>query len=419
MPETPTKGVLPKNLQAWILGGIALVVVLVIALAGASSKQSTKATPAPGVSPNPGDEITRRLAQLQADQEKLQREATQAQQQLELAQTQQPAAPPPAPVGEDTLEKEKAKREYTSLFASQVAQTYRPAAAGPAAGTPGGSPVGARSASAPVENVTRVGDTGSPLAGLPERLRAMEKDRQSELDRLDSAAVATAFAVPSAGPAPAAAAPAAAARKTTNQVSETAQLYHVLEGTVLETALVTRLVGDFSGPVLVQTTAPLFSRDRQHVLVPAGARAVGEAKKTEALGQNRLAVAFHRLIMPDGYSVDLDRFAGLSARGETALEDQVNNHYLKMFGASIALGLIGGLSAVGTQPLSLATSQSTLDQYRMGVAGSFGQVASRVLDRFTNILPTISIREGHRVRVWIAQDLPLPAYADHRMPKDF
>ena len=241
----------------------------------------------------------------------------------------------------------------------------------------------------------------------------MEKDRQS-LDQLDIAA-APASAAPVAQPA----APTGATRKTTNQVTETAQVYHVLEGTVLETALVTRLVGDFSGPVLVQTTAPLFSRDRQHVLVPAGARAIGEAKKTEALGQNRLAVAFHRLIMPDGYSVDLDRFAGLSARGETALEDQVNNHYFKMFGASIALGLIGGLSSVGTQPLSLATSQSTLDQYRMGVAGSFGQVASRVLDRFTNILPTITIREGHRVRVWIAQDLPLPAYADHRMPKDF
>ncbi|HEV3076938.1 MAG TPA: TrbI/VirB10 family protein, partial [Thermoanaerobaculia bacterium] len=337
MPETPTKGVLPKNLQAWILGGIALVVVLVIALAGVSSKQSTKATPAAGVSPNPGDEITRRLAQLQADQEKLQREATLAQQQLELAQTQQPAAPPPAPVGEDTLEKEKAKREYTSLFASQVAQTYRP----PAAGAPGGSPAGAHSAPAPLDSVTRVGDTGSPLAGLPERLRAMEKDRQADLDRLDAAASGAApVAAPSAGPA-SAGAPTGAARRTTNQVTETAQLYHVLEGTVLETALVTRLVGDFSGPVLVQTTAPLFSRDRQHVLVPAGARAIGEAKKTEALGQNRLAVAFHRLIMPDGYSVDLDRFAGLSARGETALEDQVNNHYFKMFGASIALGLIG------------------------------------------------------------------------------
>ncbi|HXB56830.1 MAG TPA: TrbI/VirB10 family protein [Vicinamibacteria bacterium] len=415
MPETPTKGVLPKNLQAWILGGIALVVVLVIALAGASSKQSTKTTPAASASPNPGDEITRRLAQLQADQEKLQREATLAQQQLELAQGQQPASPPPQPVGEDTLEKEKAKREYTSLFASQVAQTYRPPPAGtPAGGPPGGA--GARSAPAPLDNVTRVGDTGSPLAGLPERLRAMEKDRQS-LDQLDVAAATASGATtaPVAQPA----APTGATRKTTNQVTETAQLYHVLEGTVLETVLVTRLVGDFSGPVLVQTTAPLFSRDRQHVLVPAGARAIGEAKKTEALGQNRLAVAFHRLIMPDGYSVDLDRFSGLSARGETALEDQVNNHYFKMFGASIALGLIGGLSAVGTQPLSLATSQSTLDQYRMGVAGSFGQVASRVLDRFTNILPTITIREGHRVRVWIAQDLPLPAYADHRMPKDF
>ncbi len=202
MTETPTKGVLPKNLQAWILGGIALVVVLVIALAGASSKE-TKTTPAPAISPNPGDEITRRLAQLQADQEKLQREATLAQQQVELAQSQQPAPPASAPVGEDTLEKEKAKREYTSLFASQVAQTYRPPAAPmPAASTPAGA-VGARAA--PVDN--RAGDT-SPLAGLPERLRAMEKDRQAELDRLDAVAAASS----DGSPLPQPAAPAAPAR---------------------------------------------------------------------------------------------------------------------------------------------------------------------------------------------------------------
>ena len=61
MPETPTKGVLPKNLQAWVLGGIALVVVLVIALAGVGTKESAKTTPTSGVSPIPSNSINRRL----------------------------------------------------------------------------------------------------------------------------------------------------------------------------------------------------------------------------------------------------------------------------------------------------------------------------------------------------------------------
>jgi type IV secretion system protein VirB10 len=150
------------------------------------------------------------------------------------------------------------------------------------------------------------------------------------------------------------------------------------------------------------------------VLIPPGSRVIGEAKRTEAFGQTRLVIVFHRLIMPDGFSVDLDQFAGMSPRGESALTDQVNHHYLRIFGASIALGLLGGLSAVGTDPVL----PSTWDEVRLGTASSFGQAATRVLDKFTNILPTITIREGHRVRVWIAQDLLLPAYDAHAMPKD-
>jgi len=65
---------------------------------------------------------------------------------------------------------------------------------------------------------------------------------------------------------------------------------------------------------------------------------LGEAKKVEAFGQQRLAVFFHRLIMPDGYSVSLDQFKGLNQIGETALRDKVNNHYLQIFGASLAVG---------------------------------------------------------------------------------
>jgi type IV secretion system protein VirB10 len=34
------------------------------------------------------------------------------------------------------------------------------------------------------------------------------------------------------------------------------------------------------------------------------------------------------------------------------------------------------------------------------------------LDRFLNILPTVTIREGHRIKVYLSNDLVLPAYRD-------
>ena len=45
--------------------------------------------------------------------------------------------------------------------------------------------------------------------------------------------------------------------------------------------------------------------------------------------------------------------------------------------------------------------------------------ATTVLDRFINIPPTITIREGYRVKVYISQDLLLPAYENHAIPQTY
>jgi type IV secretory pathway VirB10-like protein len=211
---------------------------------------------------------------------------------------------------------------------------------------------------------------------------------------------------------PVAGAPPAEKRPSSINVhSAPGQPYVVFEGTELETALLNRLDGDFSGPVKVMVTNPVYSHDRQHVLVPEGTFVLGETSKVSGFGQRRLAVVFHRMIMPDGYTVDLDQFHGLNQIGETGLKDQVNNHYLQIFGSSIALGIIAG--AAESSNANAGLYQNGSEAYRSGIAGSISQSSTQVLDRFLNIPPTITIREGHRVKVYFTQDLLLPAYENH------
>jgi type IV secretion system protein VirB10 len=191
------------------------------------------------------------------------------------------------------------------------------------------------------------------------------------------------------------------------------QPFVLFEGTTIDTALVNRLDGEFSGPVKVMVTNPVYSQDRQHVLIPEGTFILGETQKVSGFGQKRLAVAFHRMLMPDGYSVDLDQFHGLDQVGETGLKDKVNNHYLQIFGASIALGIISGAAEATTNS---GYSESGSDMYRQGLASSLASSGTTVLDKFINIQPTITIREGHRIKVYISQDMLLPAYENHSMP---
>ncbi len=136
---------------------------------------------------------------------------------------------------------------------------------------------------------------------------------------------------------------------------------------------------------------------------------MGEAKAVDAFGQQRLAVAFHRILTPGlhGYGIPLDKIEpGLGQAGESGLHDKVNSHYFSIFGAAIAVGAIGGLAQIGNN----AGSLSTLSSFRNGVSSSTAQSADRILDRFLNRLPTVTVRPGTRVRIILTDDLALPAY---------
>jgi type IV secretion system protein VirB10 len=198
------------------------------------------------------------------------------------------------------------------------------------------------------------------------------------------------------------------------------QPYLVYEGSVLDTVLMNRLDGDAVGPVKVLVSNPLYSHDHQHVIIPDGTVVLGEAKKIGAGGfgqQRRMAMVFHRLIMPDGYSVDLDQFQGLDQIGEQGVKDKVNNHYLQILGTSIALGVVAGAGEITQGGGAITTSGS--QAFSNGASASVSQSAATILDRFLQIPPTITIREGHRVKVYFIQDMLLPAYSNHTIAPTF
>jgi type IV secretion system protein VirB10 len=185
--------------------------------------------------------------------------------------------------------------------------------------------------------------------------------------------------------------------------------YTLFEGSIIETALTTRLDATFSGPVVCVASADVYSQNGRHLLIPRGTRVLGEVRQVNDLGQQRIAVGFHRLIFPNGQSVTLDNFVGLNQIGETGLRDQVNHHYVQIFGAAIAVGAISGLAQSNT---NYGSNASPTDIYRQGVSSSLSQSSMHILDRFLNILPTFTIREGHRIKVYLSQDLELPEYSE-------
>ena len=351
----------------------------------------------------------RRLEQLQAAEEAAGdlRDAGIAAGQMPF--TADPAAQTDAPRTEaeavllETLRLEDMERRRRSLRAEPLVLSYRDA------GTTGGGeppPV-------PVNTPLPAGHSGlaqtagtAGNAGSLEDSIASAGDFLSLLAELDIQEAARNGTTAQEAPAAAGTVPPPLSRApgipVVDRPEDPAGWDRIHEGSFLEAILVTQLNGDFPGPVLANVSVPFYSANRQRVLVPRGARVVGTVQAVAGQNQERLAVAFHRLLWPDGRSVSLS-FNGLNQLGESALKDEVDRHYFSMFAAAGAVGILSGLTARGSDPYAGGRAG-----FQAGASQGLGQSAIQILDRFLNRLPTITIRAGHRLRIWFTGDVRVP-----------
>ena len=402
--RVPPRGVLPRHAQTWLMVALAVGILGIIVLTGDPSPESSPVAPVatPATTPSPD--------RLRDYQDRLRVLDERARQQLVQPQPE-PAPPAPTYVSDnasaaaapDPLEQERKRREYDSLFASNVVVSRRPEeqrlsnGADPSRSRPTSGPEGLPAppsiddvADAVIRATNRVQEARAQVTSSDEtRMPATPDPQAAKGNRPASSAVRPAV---------------------TGPVRSDGPLHPVLEGTLIDAVLTNRLDGSVATPVNCLVTNAVYSHDGRHVLIPAGARILGETKPVQTLGDARLAVSFNRLIMPDGRTYRLDQFMGLNDIGDAGLRDRVNQHYKSTFGASAAVGLISGLAQyLGTAGLNRGNGDRTV-VITGGVGDAAAQSTAQVMNRYLNRPPSITIREGHRIKVYVTSDVKLPAY---------
>ena len=383
-------GVLPRRGQVWLMVGVAGGILAIILFTGnhdPAPPRTAAASSVAALAPNP--------EQLRTYQRR-----------LEAADTR-PQAPPislqdlrPTPRAadesglrdqgsaraQDPIAEERRRREYESLFANNVVQSPTLATTEPTRST-------SLRRSTP--------GTSGDLSAAPPSL----DDVAEAVVRASTARTSTTSASPTV--APMNSAPSPAPVPTPEFAAADGPLHRILEGTIIDTILTNRLDGGATAPVNCLVSTPIYSTDQQ-VLIPAGARLLGTTKPVQSFGETRLAVGFTRVVMPNGRTYSLDHFMGLNAIGDAGLRDQVNQHYASTFGVSAAVGLISGFAQYLGGGFVNRNSGPIIITGNVGDATA--QAATQTMSRFLNRLPTITIREGHRVKVYLTSDLQLPLY---------
>ena len=166
------------------------------------------------------------------------------------------------------------------------------------------------------------------------------------------------------------------------------------QGTVVPAVLETAINSDLPGFVRAVVTRDVRAFDGATVVIPRGAKLVGQYRNAVAAGQSRAFVVWTRLIRPDGVTIDLAS-PGADALGRGGLEGRTDQHFLQRFGAAILLSVV---SAATTRETGGGTVV-------IGSAEQASRIAEIALQKQIDIPPTIKVPQGAPIRVFVARDL--------------
>lgn len=186
--------------------------------------------------------------------------------------------------------------------------------------------------------------------------------------------------------------------------------YQLMAGTVIAAALVTGIKSDLPGQVIASVTEHVYdSISGRHVLVPQGARLLGQYDSQVAYGQRRVLLVWNRIVLPDGSSLVIDRLPGVDVAGYAGLEDDVDWHWRRIL-VGAALSTLLGVGSELAAPERGGDAGRIIVATRESAQEAINEVGQQITQRNLDVQPTLTVRPGFPVRVIVSRDLTLRPY---------
>lgn len=172
-------------------------------------------------------------------------------------------------------------------------------------------------------------------------------------------------------------------------------------GTLIPAVLETPI--DTSRPGLARAIVARDVRglDGQRVLVPRGARLIGEYQSDVRSGQNRVLVNWTRLIRPDGASIRLG-IPSADESGAAGIPGQYHSFFLKrFFNAALQTAMSVGGNLIGQS----AGNNTVVVGLPNSIGSAVGQSGQGLLS--SDVRPKITVKAGTLFNVFVARELDL------------
>jgi len=182
---------------------------------------------------------------------------------------------------------------------------------------------------------------------------------------------------------------------------------------VIPALLLSAMESELPGTIIAQVSQDVYDTPTgNYLLIPQGSRLVGEYSNAIQYGQARIFVAWQRIIYPDGSALDIGAMPGADEQGEAGFNDQVNNHFVRLFGSAL---LMSAITAGVTYSQQQGQGQNNNfngnqapragDVLSQALGQQLGAATASLLERNLSIAPTLKIRPGYRFNILVVKDL--------------
>ncbi|HAT7073457.1 TPA: TrbI/VirB10 family protein [Legionella pneumophila] len=182
-------------------------------------------------------------------------------------------------------------------------------------------------------------------------------------------------------------------------------------GAVIPGIMISGVKPDLPGQIIGQVSQNVYdTATGKYLLFPQGTRLIGMYSNEVSYGQSSVLIAWQRLIFPDGKALDIGSMPGGDSAGFAGFHDQVNNHYVRLFGSALLMsGVVAGItySQNPTQTGAFGQpAQPTAGSVMSAALGQeLGQVTSQMIAKNLNIAPSLTIRPGYEFNVIVVKDM--------------
>lgn len=194
------------------------------------------------------------------------------------------------------------------------------------------------------------------------------------------------------------------------QLQSALSKYEVKAGTIIPLTLETAINSDLPGKITAVVKTDVYdSATGTILLIPAGSRVIGQYSSDVSFGQERVQAVINRITLPNQKSINIGAMNLVDKLGASGVSDKVDTKLGKVF-TSVIMSAILGIGAGAVKEDNDDESDSWKNDAIDGGGTQAINVGNAYANKVLNVQPSLKIRNGFTVGLFVDKDLILEAY---------